>query len=266
MKINTFKTLLGSLTIAGALVALPLSAYALDASSTSALQIGENGVVHVRNAEVTSVSGSIINAVTRFKDTLATWAFTTNASTTVRLGNKATSTAQIQAGDKISVLGFLTSFGSTFGVNATKIRGLTSIAAFRGTTGTVKSINLANATFVTTVNGKDITIATNASTTFAMAGTSTVASLAKIAIGQKVTVLGTLNADKTILTAVKVTIKHPKEDRNENEGSSHGLKNGQKDKEDRDNSGEHKGFLQVNSNLNLNLGNRGEDESGREDR
>lgn len=272
MKINTFKTLLGSLTIAGALVTLPLSAYALDASSTSALQIGQNGNIRVTNAEVTSVSGSIINAITRFKDTLATWAFTTNASTTIKLGNGATTTAQIQAGDKISVLGVLSSLGSTFGINATQIRDLTSIDNFRGTTGTVKSINLTNATFVTTVDGKDITVATNASTTFAMAGTSTASSLATLAVGTKVNVIGTFNADKTVLTASKVTIKNfnkkedRDEDRKENKGSSHGLKNGHKDKEDRDNRGEHKGFFNLNSNLNLNLGHKGEDESGKEDR
>lgn len=255
MKTNTFKTLLGTLTIAGALVSLPLSAYALDASSTSALQIGTDGTVHVTNAEVTSVSGSIINAITRFKDTLATWAFNTNASTTIKLGNGATSAASIQTGDRISVLGILSSIGSTFGVDATTIHDLTLMISFRGTAGTVKSINLANATFVTTVDGKDVTVVTNASTTWATKGTSTQASLANLVVGGKVKVMGTFNADKTVLIASKVTIKSTKkEDDNENEGSSHGFKNGQKDKEDRDNSGEHKGFLQAASDLKLNLG------------
>ncbi len=255
MKITTLKTLLGSLTVAGALVAFPLSASAAGATTTSSLHIGKNGVVHVVNAEVTSVSGNIINAVTYFKNTLATWAFTTNASTTIRVGTGATTTpSSIQIGDRIGVAGALTSFGSTIGVNATKILDLTAIASLRGTTGTVKTINTSNGTFVMTVGNKDITVQTNASTTWATKATTTL-SLANLAVGTKVRVAGRLNPEHTILTASKVSIVPVKkeDDRKDNKGSFHGLKNGQKDKEDRDNSGEHNGFLKLRTGLGLDL-------------
>jgi hypothetical protein len=255
MKTNTFKTLLGSALVTGALIALPTSAFALDASTTASMHINKNGIVRVVNAEVTSVSGNLITAVTRFKDTLANWVFTTNASTTIKVGAGATSTpAGIQVGDKISVAGALTSFGSTLGVNATKVLDLTTFASWKGKTGTVTSINNVNGTFVIDAGDKNFTVQTNASTTWAT-GATTTASFANLTIGTKVKVRGMLNTDKTVLTASSVTLSPVRvEVKKENNGSSHGLKNGHKDKEDRDNPGKHNGFLKLKSDLGFGLG------------
>ena len=259
MKTNTFKTLLGSITVAGALIALPTSAFALDASTTASMQINKNGIVRVVNAEVTSVSGNIITAVTNFKNSLANWVFTTNASTTIKTGIGATSTPSVvKVGDKISVAGALTAFGSTLSVNATKVLDITALASWRGMSGTVTSINATTGTFVIKSGDKTVTVQSNASTTW-MTGATTTTPFTNLQIGAKVKLVGTLNADRTVITASKVTINPVKiEDtkKKENKGSSHGLKNGWKDKEDRDNSGEHKGFLNLKSDFNFGLGNR----------
>lgn len=255
MKTNTFKTLLGTLAIAGALAAVPMSAFAADATSTGAVRINSNGSVRVVNAEVTSVTGNLISAITHFKDTLASWVFTTNASTTFRLGAGATTTPAgiptgISVGDKISVSGALTSFGSTLGVTAAKVLDLTTRAFARGTTGTVQSINATTSTFVLLANGKNVTVQTSASTTWAT-GATTTGSLANVTVGAKVKVLGTFNADKTVLTASKVTINPgnvKKEDKNDDKSN----KTGNKENEDKNDDNGNRGNSGKNNGLNLN--------------
>ncbi len=255
MKTNTLKTLFGSLIIAGAFIATPVATFAAGATTTSSVRINGDGIVRVVNAEVTSISGALINAVTRFKNNVVAWTFTTNASTTIAVNNSitATSTAGINVGDRINVTGPLTALGSTISVTATKLRDITSTALFKVRTGTVQSINAGNGTFVLKTGDKLMTIQTNASTTYAL-GTSTPA-FSSLALNAKVAVAGIVNAENTIITASKVTFLSIgttiKNKIKSNNGASHGLKNGWKDKEDRDNEGEHTGFLKGALNLNL---------------
>jgi hypothetical protein len=249
MKTTTFKTLLGTLTLAGVLVALPTGAFAAEASTTSALQINKNGIARVVNAEVTSVSGNLISAVTHFKDTLASWVFTTNASTTIRTGAGATSTTSgIAVGDKISVAGALTSFGSTLGVTATRILDVTKLASWKGTSGTIQSINTTNGTFVVKLENRTVSVQTNATTTWATGATST-AAFANLTVGAKVKVTGMLNADKTILTASKVVVSPAKTDSKKESGDND-------KKENKSNNGKHNGLLKLNSGLHLGWGNK----------
>jgi hypothetical protein len=269
MKIHTTKTLLGSLALGGMLLALPLSSFAADASTTSAVRINGDGGVRVVNAEVTSVSGNLINAITRFKNSIANWTFTTNASSTVNAGANATSTSVIRVGDKLDISGMLSSLGATISVDASKILDLTNIVSWRSNVGTVQSVNTTNGTFVLAQdNGKTVTVQTNASTTLALStATST---LANLAVGSKVQVTGTLNGDASILTATKVALKiGDTEDRKEhkdNNGASHGKKKGWIKQEERANvsasssvnTESHGGLLKVRTGLGLDVENENE--------
>lgn len=248
MKSSTTKTLFSSVVLAGALFSIPVAVFAENATTaTPQVRINGDGIVTVKNTEVTSISGNIINAVSRFKNTLLSWTFTTNASTTMA-GN--TLPADIQVGDKLSISGALSSFGSTIAVTVNKIMDINSMTSRRTKSGTVQSITMSNTTFVAKMGDKLITVQTNASTTFVFDGKATsTAAFTSLVVGGKVSVTGTLSTDGTTIIATKVSLKIEKEservkkEKKLNEGSNHGLKNGWKDKEDRTNSGEHKGFL-----------------------
>ena len=184
MKKLTIAKTFGAAALLGAFAVTP--AFALDANSS--VTINADGNVRVINAEVTSISGNVINAVTHFKNLVTNWMFTTNASTTVKGGASATSSISgIAVGDKLDVAGILTSFGQPISITASKI-----------------------VDFKTSSSGTSTASSTN---------------MHKEGKGWK--------------------------------GFLHGLKNGWKDKEDRDNnnkedrdnSGKHKGFLNVNLHL-----------------
>lgn len=267
MKTQTIKTAFGSLAIAGALLMAPSVFADTVATTTGSFNVNTSGVVHVKNAEVTSVSGNVVNAITRFTNFITNWTFTTNASTTVAANNSSsTSTSNIHVGDRINVAGTLAALGSTISVNASKIVDITSYALFKTKSGTVQSVNTTNGTFVLKTDDKLITIQTNASTTFSViptgTTTATTTTLAGLTLNSRVQVAGSLNADKTVLTTTKVVVRpakventenESKKNKKENNGASHGLKNGWKAKEDRDNEGEHKGFLKTNIDAKVDL-------------
>lgn len=200
--------------VAGSLLLMPVSAFAeeVKVSQGTSFRITQDGVVHVLGAEVTSVSGSVVNAVTRLKNTVINWAFTTNASTTVSTGGKPVAAlADIRVGDKLNVSGTLASLGSTITVSANKIADITLLASWRVKTGTVQSVNTGNGTFVLKSDDKTFTVATNASTTYKLAAATSTNTLAGLAIGTKVMVYGTLSNDGAVLTASKVVAKTDKE-------------------------------------------------------
>ncbi len=226
MKTYTFKSLLGSAALASALMLTPVAAFATSGTSTPSLRINGDGIVHVMKAEVTSVSGSIINAITRFKDTIVNWSFSTNATTTVAANNSLTaSTTDIRVGDKINVSGALVSLGSTISVNATKIKDTTSMNAWKSESGTVQSVNTGNGTFVLlTRDNKQVTVQTNASTTFSL-GKNVAGTLGSLTIASKVAVTGSANADGTLITASKVVTKDGLKDKHDWKGKWFGNHN-----------------------------------------
>lgn len=264
---KTFKTAFGTLAITSVLLMAPSVFADTTSTSTGSFNVDSNGIVRVKNAEVTSVSGNVVNAITRFTNLITNWTFNTNASTiVVTNGSASTFTANIHVGDRINVAGTLVALGSTISVNASKIIDITSYALFKTKTGTVQSVNTTNGTFVLKTDDKLITVQTNASTTFSViptgTSTATTTTLAGLTLNSKVQVMGSINADKTVLTATKVVVKpvkvekkdnEDKKDRKENRGESRGLKNGWKEKEDRDNEGEHKGFLKTNIDAKVDL-------------
>jgi len=205
MKTTTTKTLLSSLLLAGALLAVPATTFAVNLSADSSVNVNSDGIFHVVNAEVTSISGNLINAVTTFKNNVVNWTFATNASTTVAAKNNNTSLfSDIHIGDKLNVTGTLAALGSTISVNATKVRDMTASSSIRTKTGIVQSVNLTNGSFIIKSNDKTTTVQTNASTTI-RTGTTT-GTLAALALNSKVAVTGLMNADNTIMTATKVMI------------------------------------------------------------
>lgn len=205
MKTTTLKRVLGSALLAGTFALLPSATFAASATSSTSVHIGGNGIVRIINAEVTSISGNIINAVTNFKNNIVNWTITTNASTTIAANNSLTaSTTDIHVGDKLRVTGPLSVIGSTLGVTATKVKDVTSTQSLHTKVGKIQSVNTANGTFVITTDNKQMTVQTNSATVLKN-GTTTVA-LASLAVNSYVKVTGVTNADTTVITASSVTV------------------------------------------------------------
>ena len=205
------KKTLGSVALLSALLVAPSAFADTTATTTGQAMIGHNGNVVVRNAEVTSVSGNVVNAIARFANIVTSWVFTTNASTTIGANNTTSATiADIHVGDHINVAGTLSALGAVVSVNASKIMDKTSMANFKSKVGTIQSVNTGNGTFILKTGDKTLTVQTNAATAFTVktSATSTVTTtLAALPINGKVEVQGTVNTDGTILTATKVLVK-----------------------------------------------------------
>lgn len=254
MKTYSLKSLLGGAAIAGTIMFMPLAVSAFDTATTSSsVRINHDGKVSIVNAEVTSVTGNLITAITRFKNTIVNWAFATNASTTINVVNATPVPNDIVVGDRLNVTGMVTTTGSSLGLDAISIKNFArplkekTATSTHAVTGKVVSVNITNGTFVMkTSKDTTVTVQTNASTTFKLAKSTTTSTLASLAQDAKVTVIGTANANGSILVATQIVAKlDDDKDKKDNKGSSHGLKNGWKEKEDRDNHGEHKGFLKL---------------------
>lgn len=270
MKTSNLKTLFSGIAIAGALMAIPVSTFAANASTTAAVRINGDGMVHVINAEVTSISGNIINAVTRFKNSVVNWAFTTNASTTIAANNSLTgTTADIGVGDRLKVNGLVSAFGSTISVQANAIKDITSMASWRVKSGTVQSVNTANGTFVLKQDDKLVTVQTNASTTFTLANktaSTTPVTLALLTVNSKVMVSGVMNAEGTSMTATKVTVKKTDDNKSKHEWkkewkdawkSNHeSMKESRKEDNEKDDKNHNDRQSLLNSNLGISFGNR----------
>lgn len=212
MKIHTLKKTLGSVALLSALMVAPSAFAGTMATTTGQAMIGHNGNVVVRNAEVTSVSGNVVNAIARFANIVTSWVFTTNASTTIGANNTTSaSTTDIHVGDRINVAGTLSALGSVVSVNASKIMDKTSMTSFKSKVGTIQSVNTGNGTFVLKTGAKTLTVQTNATTAFTVkttaTSTATATTLSALPINGTVEVQGTVNGDGTVLTATKVLVK-----------------------------------------------------------
>lgn len=209
MKIITSKTLLGSLTLASALFVIPMLTQAADAS----ININHDGKVTLPQVEVTSVVGNVVNAVVRIRNATTSVAITTTASTSIDTKTTFHGTlSDIKVGDRLNISGLFTGIGTSLNITAQKIRNLTSFISFRVKSGTIKSINTANNSFVLKmVNGKLMTVNYNASTTINIGnlgnGSSTLAGA--LALNSKVEVRGLVSTDGSVLNASKIIVKKP---------------------------------------------------------
>ena len=240
MKNTTLRSLCGGTLIALALIAAPVTTFALDAkaTTTSSFSINHNGIAHIVGAEVTSVTGNVVNAVTRIKNTVISWAFATDATTKITAHNSvAASPADIRVGDRINVTGVIAAIGSTMSVQASAIKDVTSMKLWKARSGTVQSVNAAQGTFVLKSNDKLITVQTNAQTTWKTNATSSV-SLAALPVNSKVTVTGQTSVDGLLMTASSVHAKN----------SSSEKKHADKDKREHVsgwNNGKHLGLIKA---------------------
>ncbi len=214
--------ILGTVGIASALTfALPVMTSALEIGSTTKLHVQENGTVHVAGAEVTSVAGNIINAVTRFKDSVINMTITTNASTTIAANNsKTATTADVKVGDKITISGVLTSFGSTINLTATKIRDITSMQYWRSKSGNITAVSPATGSFTIKHGTTNLVIQTTASTTIKLANNAT-GTISTLTVGDKVKVSGFLRSDNSALVASTIQVKDDGEAKRKEDKEDH---------------------------------------------
>lgn len=224
MNTITFKKAVAGAMFLSAFVAVPT--FAATASSTASVHINKNGVVQVVGAEVTGISGNVISAVTRFKNNVMSWVFTTNASTTIAANNAiGAALSDIQIGDKLHVKGQLSTLASSTVVTAARIRDVSSMQSWKVKEGTVQSVNASSNSFVMKKGDKLITVAGNASTTITPVATTTL-TIPTIPLNSKVVVTGRLSADGTSLLASKIIVLPANLKKEANRGMLHGLKLG----------------------------------------
>lgn len=224
---NRLTTFLVSLVFATALVApAAASAQGVGANANAQAHVGinGNGIVRVIGAEVTSVSGAVINAVTTVGANVLNWAVTVSSATKISVEGQptASTTAAIAVGDKISFTGMLTGIGSTMAIAATRVRDLANAVVLRLRPVTISSVNAANDSFTGTVGKRTVTVQGNASTTVTVNGaTSNIASLQS---GDKVKVAGTASADGSVITAssIVIVLKNNAETNNQDNDADNG--------------------------------------------
>lgn len=204
---NNVKKILGTTTLT-MLMLMPLSASADSAGfrSGTGIFVGENGIVRVIGAQVSSVSDNFINAFTTIGNIVMNWTVNASSTTKVRAGGMATSSMNlIHVGDTIAFSGTTTGTTSPFTVTARKIIDLTTLPFREHVTGTVSNVNATAQTFTVTSGNRTLIVQANASTTVSVDGTAS--TFAAIQNGQKVKVKGSLNTANTVLTATTIVVK-----------------------------------------------------------
>jgi hypothetical protein len=95
----------------------------------SGVEINKQGVVALRSAKVTAVSGNTITVTETLGAVVLTWTVTTDAATLLQAKNGATITmANIVVGDIVTIKGVFQS-GNTLSVKATLVRDISRIPA-----------------------------------------------------------------------------------------------------------------------------------------
>lgn len=227
-----------SLVIGSMLAMTPLIAAADTVHAGTSIFIGQNGIVRVVGADVTSVGNGVVNAVTTIGSTVLNWIVNVSADTKVRVGGSNTaSTTSISVGDDIKFVGTITgSTGNSLTVSAKKVRDLTALPARSLTSGTISSVASTSLSFLLGSGDQTYTVRTASSTVFYSLGATSTSAI--LAAGQHVMVVGVRNADATI-DAAKVFItsaiaQHKTsdgdgdgdDDRNERKDHDRGLKLG----------------------------------------
>lgn len=236
------KKFAGSLTLT-ALLALPLTASAdsFGVNTGTGVFVGANGIVRVIGAQVTSISDSILNAITSFGNIVLNWNVTATSTTKIiAAGSKNATLADIHVGDRIRFVGTTTSTSSPFAVTARKIVDMTTTLMHGLVVGTASDVNASAQTFTLTGRGhRTLMVQANASTTISQEHATT--TFASIQNGDEVKVGGVLNADGSVLTATRIVIKH-NDDRDED---NRGRGNRDDDDDDRGHRGEGRDFIRL---------------------
>ncbi len=201
-----------ALLLAGLFGALPSVASA-DSNSSNRIEVptvsmNAEGKILVKQAKVTSVSGTTINAsVTLGSGTLS---FIVNTDTSTKFYSRAQSAGtlgDIAVGDMVTFGGNLQ--GSNLTVQALAVKDLTGVVSNATVGGKVETINASGLSVVLDKSGNDrkVTVQTNASTAITMNGA--VLPFAQILVGDRVKATGSLSADGLTLTATSLTVSRP---------------------------------------------------------
>ncbi|MBV9159358.1 MAG: hypothetical protein JO019_02045 [Candidatus Kaiserbacteria bacterium] len=199
-------------SIFGVLAALLLLSWNLNVAHADAVQDGAqisiagNGQVMVRNAQVVSVSGSEIVAMTGWGSTAITWTIETSGSTrfTPENGSRA-ALKLIKKGDLISFSGELDTSLSHPTVIATVVRDNSLVQESAVISGTVLSVDVARALIdISTQNGTS-TIALNQGTTITRDGAPV--GIEQINPGDTTKAFGTLAVATHTISALKITVQ-----------------------------------------------------------
>lgn len=185
-----------------------------DSNSNSRIEapsvaMSTEGKVLVKQAKVTSVSGSVINASVTLGSGTLSWTVTTDSAT--KFYNRTGSAGvigDIAVNDLITFGGDLQ--GNGFTVKALAVKDMTGVVTNATIGGKVESINTTALSLVLdksrSANGNDkkITVQTSASTAISMNGS--VLPFASILASDKVKATGTLSADGLTLSATTLVI------------------------------------------------------------
>lgn len=185
------------------------------------------GKALVRGATVTTVSSSTITATSAIGPATLTWSIITDSSTEF-VGKKGdVSLADIKVGDTINFHGDMAT-GTTLAVNAKVVRDVSLAkkpeAPHGAVHGAIASIDAANSTFVITMKGNaTTTVKVDTSTALMKEGSAVLFSV--LAVGDRVEVKGTFDAQTNVLTATKIVINDD-EDNDKDDGDKDKEKHG----------------------------------------
>jgi hypothetical protein len=177
--------------------------------STLEVHISDNGMVLVRGAKVTAVTGNLITATTAWGGSTINWQVVAGNTRFVnRSGSdNGTMTSVITVGDFVSFSGPLNSgVSGSFSVNANTVKDWSSTMLMNAKTtleGKVKTapVGAVTTTLVLTVDGKDYTVKVAADISVLNSSWLRMP-ISSIAVGDSVRIYGTVNTDMTINATV----------------------------------------------------------------
>lgn len=167
------------------------------------VNIGSNGGVLVRGAQVTGVSSSTIDAKTSLGASVLSWVVKTDGSTEfTTVGGANTGLSGIAVGDTISFRGTLDQAVSGLTVNAKIVKDWSQVETKRTLEGMVSSINATLGSFTVIKNGSTTTVQTSSSTEWK----GDADSFSELVINAAVKIRGFFNASTTVMTAQSVDV------------------------------------------------------------
>lgn len=173
------------------------------------VNIGSNGGVLVRGAQVTSVSSSTIDAKTSLGASVLNWIVKTDGSTEfVTHGGANTGFSGIAVGDTISFRGTLDQTVSGLTVNAKIVKDWSQVETKRTLEGIVSSINATLGSFTVVKNGATTTVQTSSSTEWK----GDADAFSELFVNAAVKIKGFFNASTTVMTAQSVDVDDDNDD------------------------------------------------------
>lgn len=198
--------------------------------SVSSVIMGANGAMRVLGAKVVSVSENVVRATVSFGESVLNFVINIDADTKVN-GDSDAKVSNLEAGDKISFSGALTSStSSSLVVDADHLvsRELLAMPADKTSwSGEIKATNDADNSFTLGLkNGRSVKVAVSSSTAITLDGAAS--NLAALDAGDEVKIEGTISSDSSVISATKIKAESEDADDDEDE----------EDDEDEDNNDE----------------------------